>query len=133
MRYERKYRIEDVDIALIKQVIRMHPAGLRTLYPDRQINNIYFDTPDLTTYKENVVGIATRKKYRVRWYSWDPLNVIQPQFEIKYRDNEIGTKDIFPVSKFNFNNLDLLIDEVNGLSKTLVNTSLFAELKIQNM
>lgn len=118
MRYERKYRIENVDINLIKQVIRMHPAGLRTIYPDRQINNIYFDTPDLTTYKENVVGIATRKKYRVRWYAWDPLNVIQPQFEIKYRDNEIGTKDIFPISKFNFNNLDLLINEVNELSKT---------------
>ena len=71
MRYERKYKIENVALDVIIQALKMHPAGLSKIYPDRQINNIYFDTPGLTTYKENVMGIANRDKYRVRWYGWD--------------------------------------------------------------
>ena len=45
MRYERKYKIEGVSLGIILQSIAMHPAGLSKIYPDRQINNIYFDTP----------------------------------------------------------------------------------------
>ena len=68
MRYERKYRIENVDISLINQIVKMHPAGFRKAYPDRSVNNIYLDTPDFETYRANVAGVSERKKYRVRWY-----------------------------------------------------------------
>jgi len=71
LRYERKYKLDLATPAFVKQVIKMHPASFRKIHPDRQVNNIYFDTIDLTTYKDNVIGIADRKKFRVRWYGED--------------------------------------------------------------
>lgn len=118
MRYERKYRIEGVNLHVIMQTIKMHPAGLSKLYPDRQINNIYFDTPGLTTYKENVMGLANRDKYRVRWYGWDPLLVQKPKLEIKHRRNNVGTKTFYDVDPFAFDALDPLVNQVNEFSGT---------------
>lgn len=118
MRYERKYRIEGVHLNVILQVLRLHPAGLSKIYPDRQINNIYFDTPHLTTYKDNVMGIANRDKYRVRWYGLDPLNIKNPKLEIKHRRNNVGAKTIYDVSEFSFEDLTALTKTVNQLSGT---------------
>lgn len=118
MRYERKYRIENVHLDVILQTIKMHPAGLFKLYPNRQINNIYFDTPHLTTYKENVMGIANRDKYRVRWYGWNPLAIEKPILEIKHRRNNVGAKTFHKVDAFSFDNLNPLTKQVNDLSGT---------------
>lgn len=120
MRYERKYRIERMHRQVILQVLRMHPAGLVSLYPDRQINNIYFDTPGLTTYRENVMGLAHRDKYRVRWYSWDPLSVQHPVLEIKHRRNNVGNKTFYQLEAFSFDNLTPLTKAVNYHSGTTV-------------
>jgi len=115
MRYERKFRIEDQSLAFVEQMIRQNPWGFRTLYPDRQINNIYFDTPDMTCYKENVMGVAERKKYRVRWYGdlkgTDGLN---NQLEIKIKDNALGEKERYDFPAF-------LLSDWNNLGKIVTN------------
>lgn len=118
MRYERKYKIEGLALSLILQTIRLHPAGLSKIFPDRQINNIYFDTPDLTTYKENVMGLANRDKFRVRWYGLDPFLIKKPKLEIKHRRNNVGYKTTHNVDIFDFENLTPLIQQVNTLSGT---------------
>ena len=118
MRYERKYRIEGVERQVILQVLRLHPAGLVPLYPDRQINNIYFDTPDLTTYKENVMGIANRDKFRVRWYGSDLEKVVRPTLEIKHRRNNVGNKTLYPLPAFDLNDLLPLTQLINRHSGT---------------
>ena len=41
MRYERKYKIENLSLSLVEQSIRLHPAGFRKIFPDRQVNNIF--------------------------------------------------------------------------------------------
>lgn len=115
MRYERKYRIEQVDKQLILQTLKLHPAGLKVLFPDRQINNIYFDTPSLTTYKENVMGIANRDKFRVRWYGWDVKDIHKPKLEIKHRRNNVGYKTIHKIETFELNALQPLTQQVNNL------------------
>jgi len=118
MRYERKYKIDDISLALLKQAILLHPASFTKIYPDRQINNIYFDTIGLHTFHQNVDGVAERKKYRVRWYNTEVGNIQQPQFEIKARYNQLGTKKIVPVSTFNLHHLTPLIKTVNQHSQT---------------
>lgn len=118
MRYERKYRIENLHPNVLLQSIRLHPAGFRKIYPDRQINNIYFDTPELLTYKENVMGIAKRNKYRVRWYGFEPTQIKKAQFEIKHRHNEVGTKTIHKVADFSLDNLKDITKTVNDLSNS---------------
>lgn len=131
MRFERKYKTEHLSLSLIEQTIRLHPAGFRKIYPDRQVNNIYFDTKDYTTYKENVIGIAERKKFRIRWYGDNFEQIQNPQFEIKIKNNQLGDKIVSKIINFNLSQLDLITKEIQPLSKstlpiqpTLLNTYL---------
>lgn len=118
MRYERKYRIDHLAQAVVEQVIRLHPAGFRRLYPDRWINNIYFDTPDLITFQQNVVGAPHRAKYRLRWYGDDDRRATRPQFEIKAKHNELGSKVQFPFSPFSLDRLEAASSELNRKAPT---------------
>jgi SPX domain protein involved in polyphosphate accumulation len=97
----------------------MHPAGFRELFPKRQVNNVYFDTPGFSTYKANVAGLAERKKFRVRWYGKETLNIENAVLEIKLRDNEVGDKLIFPLDPFSFLDLRPLIRQVNLLGNEI--------------
>ena len=116
-RYERKYLVRHVPLALVRQIVAQHPASFRQLYPDRQINNIYFDTPDFTTYRANVVGTGMRKKFRVRWYGDDFWNLQQATLEIKHRSNQTGTKDFFDLDPFDWQQLPELTATVNRLTR----------------
>ncbi len=120
MRYERKYKIENLSYSLVEQSIRLHPAGFRKIFPDRQVNNIYFDTSDWTTFKENVMGIAERKKFRVRWYGENLQAIEKPVFEIKIKSNQLGDKISHPIAPFQLSNLDLTLKEIQNLSEAKV-------------
>ena len=115
MRYERKYRIERKPVSVVKQMLRFHPAGFSTLYPDRQVNNIYFDTEGLDTYRQNVYGVNERKKFRVRWYGENPLEVANPQFEIKIKHNELGAKEVCPIEVFDWDDLAALTHKISRI------------------
>jgi hypothetical protein len=93
MRYERKYRIEGLPIPWVEQVLRSHPAGFRTLYPNRRVNNIYFDTAGLDEFYQNVAGNPQRRKHRLRWYGEAKSVLPATVFEIKIKDNELGRKE----------------------------------------
>ncbi len=115
MRYERKYRIEDQSLAFVEQMIRHHPWGFRTLFPDRQVNNIYFDTPGMTCYKENVAGVAERKKYRVRWYGGlTATEGTKNQLEIKIKNNALGDKERYAFPAFSLSDWNKLGTVVAG-------------------
>lgn len=116
MRYERKYRLEGVHPEVVRQVLRNHPASFRKTYPDRQINNIYFDTASLIAYQENVDGVPQRRKFRVRWYASQIEEIKNPTLEIKIKDNLLGTKKSYAVDDFS-------LDDLQALSKTVSNHS----------
>lgn len=116
MRYERKYRIEGLKAEQIAAVLHRHPAGFAPLHPDRCINNIYFDTPSLDMYRENVMGIAVRNKYRVRWYGTERSRAQRPQLEIKHRHNELGGKHVVKLPDFELHELPELQARVNRLA-----------------
>ena len=91
-RYEIKYEIERRDAFAIQEVIAMHPMGFKKAFPDRWVNNIYFDTPHFVTCQENLDGISDRKKFRLRWYG-DRAPIQHPKFEIKIKTNMVGRKE----------------------------------------
>lgn len=129
MRFERKYRIVGKSLAVVNQLMRLHPAGFRPLYPDRQVNNIYFDTPEFTTYHQNVYGINQRRKYRVRWYGDTPFEIQKPRFEIKIKHNELGDKVVHPIDDFSLDSLKPLsraviqwVPEMHTLQPVLLNS-----------
>lgn len=94
MRFERKYKISHLSKFAVEQAVRLHPAGFRKIFPNRQVNNIYFDTPDYQTCRHNIEGNNQRKKFRLRWYGANLQAINNPRFEVKIKHNELGRKEI---------------------------------------
>ncbi|MEM7101920.1 MAG: polyphosphate polymerase domain-containing protein [Bacteroidota bacterium] len=115
-RFERKYLLDNLSQNLLTQAVTLHPAGFVKAYPDRWINNIYFDTPDLIAYHDNVAGISNRRKYRVRWYGAEPFTIKSPRFEIKIKDNQLGSKVIKSIPEFSLDDIRKTTDHVNKMS-----------------
>lgn len=95
LRFERKYKVTDLSPKLMEQVVRQHPAGFRPLHAPRWVNNLYFDTPDFSAFKDNVNGVSQRRKYRLRWYGRPFGQIAAPVLEIKIKDNMMGRKEQF--------------------------------------
>ncbi len=91
LRYELKMIGGDFMTADIRSWLRVHPMGFRTAYPARLVNNVYFDSPYLTQYTENLAGVADRKKVRLRWYG-EGTEQVQLTFEVKCKRGRVGWK-----------------------------------------
>ena len=61
-RFEIKFVADATRYHELERWIRLNPAGFHTSYPPRQVNNVYFDTPDLYAYAENLSGASARSK-----------------------------------------------------------------------
>ncbi len=85
-RKELKYILDD----RILTDVRNRISGL--MKPDRhqegdfyKIRSIYFDSPDLKCYHENLSGVSTREKYRVRTYGCSKDSLFA-EIKIRHRD-----------------------------------------------
>ncbi len=94
MRHELKFVAPVTRYRELEQWIRLHPAGFRTAYPPRRVNNVYFDTHDLASYRENLAGGSRRDKLRLRWYG-DGAGADASVLEVKHRRNQLGWKTLF--------------------------------------
>jgi len=72
------------------------------------------------------MGIAERKKFRIRWYGENLKEIEKPVFEIKIKSNQLGDKISHPIAPFQLANLDFPNKEIQNLSK--VNIPLFPTL-----
>ena len=93
-RYELKYIVPHVDARQVIARIMMHPASFREAYPDRKVNNIYFDTPDFHCFHQNIEGAPMRNKMRLRWYGNPDFPNEKSVLEIKHKDKELGWKTL---------------------------------------
>jgi hypothetical protein len=100
MRYERKYRIEHATWQEVQAVLHRLPLSFQLAYPDRFINSIYLDSPSLHTVQDNLSGISSRSKFRVRWYGEDLESATKPILEKKIKSNQLGTKEHSPLPDF---------------------------------
>jgi hypothetical protein len=100
MRYERKYREEGLTLGEIQQIVRNHPMSFRRIHPDRQVNNVYFDTEDLHFFRENLYGVPDRHKIRLRWYGGDHLRADHAFVELKCKQALLGEKFVAPAPRF---------------------------------
>tara|TARA_Y100001968_G_scaffold12501_1_gene10348 strand:+ start:3970 stop:4653 length:684 start_codon:yes stop_codon:yes gene_type:complete len=89
--------------------------GFIRSYPNRRVNSLYYDNPQMSCIKDNLAGITPRKKYRLRWYG-DPQNKENGlRFEKKIKLGLTGVKEIL---RFN-NDMDpIQLDyTIKGLQK----------------
>ncbi len=106
-RYERKFLIEDLHWSEIESYIKFHPSNFSEIFYQRFINNLYFDTVDMSSYWDNVDGVKDRQKFRMRWYG-DLFGYIEkPTLEVKKKRGIVGTKESYPLLPCTFEeNLD---------------------------
>jgi len=99
-RYERKFFIEHLSLNHVYTIIKHNPYLFSEIYNQRFVNNIYFDTPEFSSFYENIAGIDRRQKLRIRWYN-NLLGAIKsPTLEIKSKIGLVGKKNSFPLPDF---------------------------------
>jgi SPX domain protein involved in polyphosphate accumulation len=131
-RYERKFTAGHLSTHQVLQAVKLHPVFFREIFYKRQVNNIYFDTPDLAFLKHNQIGIADRKKVRIRWYGTDISKVINPILEIKIKNGLVGDKWSYPLDAFrleDISNLSFLKKIIKGDKIPHLIKELFLSLK----
>ncbi len=90
-RYEFKAAADRFLLPEARMWLRLHPACFHMPYPPRQVNSLYFDTMGLASFGENLAGISTRHKARLRWYGVSDRQVACV-FEVKCKRNRLGWK-----------------------------------------
>jgi SPX domain protein involved in polyphosphate accumulation len=90
-RYEIKMVFENANRFEVESWVKLHSFAFSSAYPDRQVNNIYFDTFSMDTLNDHIAGAGQRRKFRFRWYGKD-LSVAQGHLEIKHKEIVSGWK-----------------------------------------
>lgn len=102
-RYEYKMVATEMTLEEIISQILHHPYCFVERYPERRINNVYFDTHELTNYHDALAGISRRSKLRFRWYG-ESFSNVKGCLELKVRKGSLLTKIIQKVNcSFDFN------------------------------
>lgn len=97
-RYELKFVGRSSEHQRLRGWLRTHDAGFRTAYPDRIVNNIYFDSYDYHAYGQNLSGASQRTKLRYRWYG-ESVTPDRGELELKCKRNFFGWKLRAPVTE----------------------------------
>jgi hypothetical protein len=124
-RYELKMVTSRAMHSLVTSWLKVHPLGFYVCYPPRRVNNLYFDTPALDRYTENLGGTSERRKVRLRWYGHDVTGVTGT-FEVKCKRNKLGWK----LSQRLPNPIDIADQNLPSLVAT-VREQLTDELRLQ--
>jgi len=117
MRFEIKVPIEKFnDLKFLEWFCN---TKLRKVFPNREVNSVYYDTNNLICAKDNLSGISERRKYRVRWYN---SNLNNRFYEIKIKKNQLGSKIISSVDseESSFDNLFSLNSISKNTNKSLL-------------
>ena len=135
-RYEKKFKLNKNSQNLVIDFLFRNNLRLTEHNKERKINSIYFDTLNFKHLKDNINGLNSRKKFRIRWYGFNNQNEPnKANLEIKIKKGLLGKKLIFPLKIFKINSqgnftysLDLantdkaILHEFNSLRPNLMVT-----------
>jgi len=96
-RFEYKIVVNQSGLSWVRSLILTHSRAFYARYPERRVNNIYFDTKDFDCLRANINGSALRQKVRFRWYG-EGTDDIYGNLELKFKNNNLGWKVIEKVS-----------------------------------
>ena len=96
IRQEKKYTFSPCKISEVRSKISNSKFLMTKRYNDRFVNSIYLDSLNFENYAENLSGLSSRSKARIRWYSKNQFGHISEgtelSLEIKLRLNMAGNK-----------------------------------------
>lgn len=122
-RYETKFVLNEVNYSHFYSWLHSSSLFLNR-YPDRKINTLYFDTLNYDSVKDNLTGISSRAKARLRWYGDSSKSYSVPQFEYKIKNDRVGKKEVFKVNQ--------LENKVHLLTLSDITELVFSETDIQS-
>ncbi len=99
-RYERKFIAEGYSGPASEAIVKQNSAFFVPAFVPRRVNNIYFDTPGLDCYFDNLFGHGDRWKVRLRWYDNQFGEINSPILEFKIKKGVVGTKKSYPLPSF---------------------------------
>lgn len=99
-RYERKFVAHKFSRLGTETVIKQNSAFFVPVFQPRMVNNIYFDTPGLDCFFDNLFGNGHRWKVRIRWYGEVFGRVDSPILEFKIKKGLVGTKKSYRLPAF---------------------------------
>jgi len=92
LRYEQKFETKYFHFRELELAVQIHPSLFLKHFPDRIVNNIYFDDSTYSSFNENLEGINYRTKLRMRWYGNTQQVKIYPKIEFKRKFGHVGDK-----------------------------------------
>ena len=110
-RYERKFFITELSKSELESIIKLHPGRFAEIFHKRFVNNIYFDSPGMNNYFDNVHGNLQRIKTRIRWYGKLFGYIDKPKLELKIKNGSLGRKETYTLCPFK-------LDESFNIEKT---------------
>ena len=96
-RLEIKYTAPETEYHRLFHWVKHHKHGFFVHYPDRIVNNIYFDSQDYSSFWETLSGFSSRTKVRYRWYG-ETFSPEEGILEFKNRKNQYTWKDSYKLS-----------------------------------
>ena len=93
-RNEIKFKVFNTSTYDITQNLKRYNITFLKEYPDRWINNIYFDNKNLDSLYQSIEGSYMRCKTRLRWYG-NYLEFSVPKLELKIKKGYMNTKKSF--------------------------------------
>lgn len=97
MRHEYKFVYRNCDPRKIETILEVNNKPVFHAGKESLVNSIYFDTPDLISFHENLGGISKRFKLRLRWYDAELPRTLC-FFEVKRRINRVIAKERYPIA-----------------------------------
>jgi hypothetical protein len=128
-RFENKFCCTLRDIDSVYSWICRSPHFIRKQFPDRNVNNIYFDWFNLSDASDNLIGLGRREKLRLRWYG-PAESRASMRLERKIKRDLLGAKQILEVGEL----------QLRGMSRTALAQALVnaherptaADLRLRN-
>ena len=115
-RYERKFVL--AAHRLNEFLASLYSQNYFEKYPERRINNIYYDDYNFSSVSENLDGLSQRKKYRVRWYG-EKEERTNKTLEIKVKNEFMNYKIKVKLGLLKLNNLNNINNLNNDIIKSL--------------
>ena len=117
MRYEKKYTFSSVLVDEIRESLYRSSFLFHKAFPARRVNTLYLDTIGFDDYRNNLDGLSSRSKTRLRWYTEKGKSHCDDstefRLEVKLRKNALGEKIVHKIR--------LPKNTINGSGTKLIN------------
>jgi hypothetical protein len=104
-RTELKYTGDLVAVGAALEWLHQSPEFFRQQYPQRQVNNVYFDTFDFDDATDNLIGLSDREKLRLRWYGREHRSGAA-KIEYKMKRRSMGSKSMHALELPDLSSMD---------------------------